>query len=101
MEAAAAAPLWPQQDGPRLIEADPGEIVYKIVVELPDPGLLPGLAPDVPDKVTGAPNMPINPPPDIDTTPRQYPTRSRRSVVGNQPHDIYAPRTQFLQLGEV
>ena len=66
---AAAAPLWPQQDGPCLIEADPGEIVYEIVVELPDAGLLPGLAPDVPDKVPNAPDMPIDPPPNNDTTP--------------------------------
>jgi hypothetical protein len=32
---------------------------------------------------------------------RHYPTRARRSVVGNQPYDTYAPRTTFLQLGEV
>ena len=70
--------------------------MYAIVVELPDAGLLPGLVPDVPDEVVA-----IDPPPDIDTTPRRYPTRSRRSVVGNQPYDTYAPRTQFLQLGEV
>ena len=70
--------------------------MYAIVVELPDAGLLPGLVPDVPDEVVA-----IDPPPDIDTTPRRYPTRSRRSVVGNQPYDTYAPRMQLLQLGEV
>jgi hypothetical protein len=32
---------------------------------------------------------------------RRYPTQARRSVVGNQPYDTYAPRTTFLQLGEV
>ena len=32
---------------------------------------------------------------------RRYPTRARRSVVGNQPYDTYAPQTTFLQLGEV
>ena len=69
VEAAAAAPLWPQQDGPCLIEADPGEIVYKIVVELPDAGLLPSLVPDVPDGVPGAPNEPIDPAPHNDSTP--------------------------------
>jgi hypothetical protein len=95
-EAAAAAPLRPQQDGPCLIKADQGKIVYKIVVELPDAGLLPGLVPDVPDEVAA-----INPPLGIDTTPRRYPTQSRRSVVSNQPYDTYAPRMQFLQLGEV
>ena len=49
-EAATVAPLRPQQDDPCLIEADPGEIVNEIVVELPDAGLLPGLVPDVPDR---------------------------------------------------
>jgi hypothetical protein len=32
---------------------------------------------------------------------RGYPTRTCRSVVGNQPYDTYAPRTTFLQLGTV
>jgi hypothetical protein len=32
---------------------------------------------------------------------RRYPTQACRSVVGNQPYDTYAPRTTFLQLGEV
>ena len=100
-EAAAAAPLWPQQDSPCLIEADPGKIVYEIVMELPDVGLLPGLVPNAPNKVPGALDKPIDPPPNNDTTPQRYPARSHRSVVGNQPYDTYAPRTQFLQLGEV
>jgi hypothetical protein len=30
-----------------------------------------------------------------------YSTQSRRSVVGNQPYNAYAPRMQFLQLREV
>jgi len=96
-EAAAAAPIWPQ-DGPRLIEAEPDEMVYEIIVEFPDAGLLPGLVPD-------APAEPIAPPPNNDpipaTSPRRYPTRSRRSVVGNQPYNTCTPRMQFLQLGEV
>ena len=54
-EAAAAAPIRPQ-DGPRLIEAEPHEMVYEIIMELPDAGLLPGLVPDAPDE-------PITPPP--------------------------------------
>ncbi len=49
MEAAAAAPIRPQ-DGSRLVKAEPDEIVYEIIVELPEAGLLPGLVPDVPDK---------------------------------------------------
>jgi hypothetical protein len=31
----------------------------------------------------------------------RHPTRACRSVVGNQPYGTYAPRTTFLQLGEV
>ena len=61
-EAVAAAPIQPQQDGHHLIEADPDEIVYEIIVELPDAGLLPGLVPDAPDE-------PIDPPPNNDTFP--------------------------------
>jgi hypothetical protein len=72
--------------------------VYEITVELPNVDLLPGMVPY-------APNEPGTPPPDDDasivTSPRRYPTRSRRSVVGNQPYDTYAPRMQILQLGEV
>ena len=96
-ETAAAATIQPQ-DRPRLIKAEPNEMVYEIIVELPDAGLLPGSVPDTPSE-------PIAPPPDSDTTPttspRRYRTRSRRNVVGNQPYDTYAPRMQFLQLGEV
>ncbi len=53
--AAAAAPIWPQ-DGPRLIEAEPDEMVYEIIVELPDAGLLPGLVPDAPEEPITPPN---------------------------------------------
>ena len=94
--AAAAAPIRPQ-DGPRLIEAEPDEMVYEIIAELPDTGLLPGLVPDVPNESIAPPNNDPIPA----TSPRQYPTRSRRSVVGNQPYNTYAPRMQFWQLGEV
>jgi len=95
-DAVAALPIRDQQDGPRLIAAEPNKMVYEIIVDLPDAGLLPGLVPD---------NESIAPPPDNDPIPapstRRYPTRSCRSVVGNQPYDTYAPRMQFLQLGEV
>ncbi len=72
-DAAAAALIWQfdQLDGPRLVEAEPDEIVYEITVELPNAGLLPGMVPY-------APNKPVAPPPDDDativTSPRQYPT---------------------------
>jgi hypothetical protein len=99
-DAAGAAPIWQfdQLDGPHLVEAEPDKIVYEIIVELPNAGLFPSMVPY-------APNELVTPPPDDDativTSPRQYPTRSRRSVVGNQPYNTYAPRMQFLQLGEV
>jgi hypothetical protein len=35
-----------------------------------------------------------------DNKPEQgYPTQLRRSVIGHQPYNTYAPRTTFLQLG--
>jgi hypothetical protein len=35
-----------------------------------------------------------------DNKPEQrYPTRLRRSVIGHQPYNTYAPRITFLQLG--
>ncbi len=67
--AAAATPIWPQ-DGPRLIEAEPDEMVYEIIVELLDAGLLPGLVPDVPEKPIAPPNNDPIPA----TSPQQYPT---------------------------
>jgi hypothetical protein len=72
-------------------------MVYEVIMELPDAGLLPGLVPDAPDEPIAPPNNDPIPA----TSPRHYPTQSRRSVVGNQPYDTYAPRRQFLQLGEV
>ncbi len=72
------------------------EIVYDIMFDLPDMGLMPlGDGPE-----------PEEPPPSADdhtppSTPCWYPTQTRRSVVGNQPYDAYAPRMQFLQLREV
>ena len=57
VEAAAATPIWPQ-DGSHLVKAEPDEIVYEIIVELPEAGLLPELVPDVPDKpITHLPTM--------------------------------------------
>ena len=39
--AAAVAALYPTHNKPRLIEADPDEILYNITFELPDVGLIP------------------------------------------------------------
>ncbi len=78
--AAVAVPLQPQ-DGPCLIEAKPDKMVHEIIVELPDAGLLLGLVPDAPNEPIALPNNDPIPA----TSPQQYPTRSHRSVVGNQP----------------
>ncbi len=76
--------------GPRLIEAYDDEIVYDITIELPDAGLIPADYEEIMEPLPMAPD---------DTAPastRRYPTRTRRSVVGNQPYDTYAPRIQLL-----
>jgi hypothetical protein len=99
-DAAVAVPVqqFDQLDGPRLVQAKPEEIMYKITVELPNASLLPGMVPCVPDKPVA---LPLDDDATIVTSPRRYPTRLRRSVVGNQPYDTYVPRMQFLQLKEV
>ena len=75
----------PAATGPALVENAQNKIVYEIVFNLPDDGLvadtvIPPENTDTATQTTGA-------------TPRQYPTRLRRSV------DRYTPT--FLQLGEV
>ncbi len=56
-EAAAAAPIWQfdQLDDPRLVKVEPHKIVYKITVELPDVGLLPGMVPYAPNELVAPP----------------------------------------------
>ena len=98
-----------ETEGPRMIKPEaPNEIVYDIIFDLPDAGLIPGAPPDfgfelTEDPAPAPPLGPAAPVPDDNSNdnPRRYPARSRRSVVGNQPYDTYAPRIQFLQLGEV
>jgi hypothetical protein len=105
---AAAALAGVPNTGPRLIETEPDELVYEVTFELPDAGLIPGaIPPDTPIdngealESTGADTTPADPPTAAtDADSRRYPTRARRSVLGNQPYDTYAPRMQFLQLGE-
>ncbi len=95
---------------PAIVEAVNDELVYEIMFDLP---------------VVGAPEQPLEdalsdtiiPPAfpedahfsnkDDDDTPAKneapaprYPTRARRSAIGNQPYDQYAPRISFLQLGQ-
>ena len=90
-----------QMTGPAVVEADEDELVYELTFDLPDAGL---------------PNAQINAVGDMgedrrddesavvmtgDDEGRRYPTRARRTVIGNQPYDAYAPRATFLQLGTV
>jgi hypothetical protein len=88
-----------------VVEANEDKIVYKITFDPPDAGL-PGEGQSqlqVPlgnnqDNTTIAPIVPVDT--DAPEAPLQcYPTRSRRSAVGNQPYDQFAPRVAFLQLG--
>ncbi len=91
-----------ERQGPALVEADEDEIVYEITFDPPDAGL----APPDPDIM-----LPLGDNRDDTTKPaaipqdvgegRHYPQRARRSVIGNQPYDNYAPRTTILQLGTV
>ena len=80
-----------QAPGPALIEAEGNEIVYELTFDLPDAGLHDNDAKHVSDMgdsqrddtstvVMGA---------DDETASRRYPTRARRSAVGNQPYDVY------------
>ena len=80
---------------PALVEADEDEVVYKLTFDLPDAGLG-NLVPPEPPAPAAAGGDPV--PEDEDV---RRSTRPRRSVVGNQPYDNYAPRVTFTQLGEV
>jgi hypothetical protein len=96
--AAAAAGFGRQ--GPALVEADEDEIVYEITFDLPDAGLLGG---NVIPGDTLPPPAPVASITDLASetdilialeavpTNRHYPLRSRRSAVGHQPYDAYAP----------
>ena len=92
-----------QAPGPALIEADGDEIVYEITFDLPDAGLNGTIAENMSDmgdsRRDDASAVVMSA--DDEADGRRYPTRTRRSAVGNQPYDTYAPRTTFLQLGTV
>jgi hypothetical protein len=98
--AAAAADF--EQRGPALVGANQGEIVYKITFDLSDAGLIGGNAVPVdvpPPPVPGATIIDmandtvefLTNTTDAIPTNRRYPLRSRRSAVGHQPYDTYAP----------
>jgi hypothetical protein len=102
-EAASDAPVDVHQ--PAVVEANEDKIVYEITFDLPNAGL-PGEGQSqlqVPlgnnwDNTMIAPIVPVDT--DAPEAPSQrYPTRTCRSVVGNQPYDQLAPWVAFLQLG--
>ena len=92
-----------QAPGPALIEAEGNEIVYELTFDLPDAGLAGTDTEHMSDMGdsrrddTSAVMMSAN----TEADGRRYPTRARRSAIGNQPYDQFAPRVSFLQLGEV
>jgi hypothetical protein len=90
------------QRGAAVVEANENELVYEIKFDVPDEGVLQlPLGEDRDD--TSIPVITLD---DEETHEeiqdvRRYPTRARRSALGNQPYNTYAPRTTFLQLGAV
>jgi hypothetical protein len=78
--------------------ANEEEIVYEITFDLPDDRIIPDYndTAELPDVAIADAAIA-----DVTTKPNCYPTQSCRSVVGNQLYNAYAPRLQFLQLGEV
>ena len=96
------------QQAPAVIEApavnEPENVkyVYEVTFDLPDAGL--PMAND-PDLILVDPNddtiIPAFVADDTDDQPStsRCPTQARRSVIGNQPYDAYAPCVAFLQLG--
>ena len=90
--------------GPAVTEANEDKLVYELTFDLPDAGLAPLIAnPDVLLGEDRTDDVAVVIPNDTDTASggRRYPSRARRSAIGNQPYDTYAPRTTFLQLGTV
>ncbi len=79
--------------------------MYELTFELPDAGLVPiannfavPLGDDRDDTLVAS--IVVD---DIDAVQNapapRYPTRARRSAIGGQPYDEFAPRVAFLQLG--
>ena len=82
-DVAAGAHATTQAEGPRLIEANEDKIVYEITFDLPDDGIIPDY-----NDAAELPDVAIM---DVATATNCYPTQSRRSVVGSQPYNPYAP----------
>jgi hypothetical protein len=91
------------QDGPALVEDNNDKIVYELTFNLLDAGLGVIESNIPPAELTlgdDQDNTVVTPLAAVDNKPEQrYPTWLRRSIIGHQPYDTYAPRTTFLQLG--
>ena len=89
-------------EAPAIVEPENIDYVHEVTFDLPDAGL--PLAND-PNLILGNQNddtiIPAFVADDTDGPPStsRYPTRTRRSVIRNQPYDAHAPRVAFLQLG--
>jgi hypothetical protein len=77
--------------------------VYELTVDLPNTGLgvvEPNIPPAEPSLGDNQQDTVLVLVAAADNKSEQfYPTRLRRSVIGHQLYDMYAPRTTFLQLG--
>ena len=90
------------QQGAALVEANEDELVYETTFDIPDKGQC-QLPLGEAGNDTFTPVIALS---DVEThndiqVVRRYPTRARRSAVGNQPYDTYASRPTVLQLGAV
>jgi hypothetical protein len=94
-----------EHSAPVVIESNKDELVYELTFELPDAGLVPiannfsvPLGDDRDDTLV-APIVVNNIDAVQDAPAPCYLTRARRSAIGGQPYDEFAPRIAFLQLG--
>ncbi len=94
-----------EHNTPAVIESDKDEVLYEVTFELPDAGLVPiadnFAVPlgDDPDDTLVAPIVVDDIDAVQDAPALRYPTQARRSAIGGQPYDEFAPRVAFLQLG--
>ncbi len=90
---------------PAVIEGNDNKIVYEVTFKLPDAGLVPiandfdVLLGDDRDNTLVTPIVMDDVGAMEDLGARRYPMRARRSAVGGQPYNEFAPRIAFLQLG--
>ncbi len=92
---------------PAIVEANADKVVYEITFDLPNVVLENNVVPPDPplqgDKEAvdiGVDKAAATDPVVATEEGQRYPTQARRSMVGNQPYNAYAPRMTFLQLRE-